>query len=56
MGLTSPTAPPIQTRNLSMWADHILGFLKEGREVFAYFNNDIGGYAVGNALTLEQLV
>ncbi|MBL7074923.1 DUF72 domain-containing protein [candidate division KSB1 bacterium] len=55
-GPNVPYSSPYSDQELKMWAGHIRGFLKEGREVFAYFNNDIGGYAVGNALTLEQLV
>lgn len=31
-------------------------WLKEGKNVFAYFNNDEAGYAVKNAITLSKLV
>lgn len=34
-------------------ARQIRKWLKAGRDVFVYFNNDIGGYAVRNALTLK---
>lgn len=37
-------------------ADHIKRWLRSGRDVYAYFNNDVGGYAVDNASTLRQLV
>jgi uncharacterized protein YecE (DUF72 family) len=37
-------------------ARHIRKWLKAGRDVFVYFNNDIGGYAAQNALTLKKLV
>jgi uncharacterized protein YecE (DUF72 family) len=31
-------------------------FLQKGRDVYAYFNNDAGGYAVANAATLIRIV
>ncbi|MBE0599487.1 MAG: DUF72 domain-containing protein [Desulfuromonadales bacterium] len=37
-------------------AERILAWRQEGRSLFAYFNNDLGGYAVRNALTLKQLL
>jgi uncharacterized protein YecE (DUF72 family) len=41
---------------LSWWAEQVLGYLQEGKDVYAYFNNDACGYAVHNALRLKQLV
>lgn len=41
---------------LQAQARRIVGWLKEGRRVFAYFNNDIGGHAVHNALTLRSMI
>lgn len=41
---------------LNEWADWIKGWQAEGRDVFAYFNNDFEGYAVRNALRLRELV
>lgn len=43
------------TEQLQVWADHIKKFLSDGHEVFAYFNNDIDGYAVRNAEELRSL-
>ena len=40
---------------LRAWADRIRGWRAEGRDVFAYFNNDERGYAVENALRLREL-
>ncbi|MDP9274364.1 MAG: DUF72 domain-containing protein [Chloroflexota bacterium] len=40
---------------LRVWADRILGWRGEGRDVFAYFNNDEMGYAPKNALHLREL-
>jgi uncharacterized protein YecE (DUF72 family) len=37
---------------LAKWASRIRRWADQGREVLAYFNNDIGGFAVGNARTL----
>lgn len=41
---------------LRMQADRIAVWRAEGRTIFVYFNNDIGGHAVRNALTLKTLV
>lgn len=37
-------------------ADRILEDLEAGRDVYAYFNNDVGGYAVRDALKLRDFV
>lgn len=37
-------------------AKRITAWRAEGRSVFVYFNNDIGGHAVRNALTLKAMV
>ena len=39
---------------LTAEARRIRGYLAAGLEVYAYFNNDIGGHAVHNALDLER--
>jgi len=41
---------------LAMWAQRIQAWQRNGLVVFAYFNNDTGGMAVRNALTLKQLL
>jgi len=43
-------------RELQWWAEQILGFLGDGRDVYAYFNNDAHGYAVQNALRLKEIL
>lgn len=43
-------------RKLSLWAKKFKKWIKEGRDVYAYFNNDALGYAPKNALTLIKLV
>ena len=41
---------------LQKHASWIRGQLQEGRDVFAYFNNDMGGHAAFNALELRGFV
>jgi uncharacterized protein YecE (DUF72 family) len=41
---------------LDEWADWIRGALASGRDVYAYFNNDINGYAVYDAERLRMRV
>jgi uncharacterized protein YecE (DUF72 family) len=41
---------------LREWSGHLRKFLQEGRDAYAYFNNDVEGYAVGNARTLARMV
>jgi uncharacterized protein YecE (DUF72 family) len=40
---------------LRQWAERMKGWRAEGRDVFAYFNNDEMGYAPKNALRLREL-
>lgn len=42
--------------DLRWWADRIGEWARDGREVYAYFNNDGHGHAVRNAETLRALV
>lgn len=41
---------------LRPWAEWLAAQHREGREVYAYFNNDIGGHAVGDALRLRAML
>jgi uncharacterized protein YecE (DUF72 family) len=41
---------------LAQWSDHIGGWRQEGCEVYAYFDNDIGCCAPGDALRLRERV
>ncbi|RIK41890.1 MAG: DUF72 domain-containing protein [Chloroflexi bacterium] len=64
------TAPPVYIRfhgdpahggnypqeTLEVWATRIADWQRQGLDIFVYFNNDIGGYAVQNAQTLKSLV
>lgn len=38
---------------LEAWAKRIAGWQADGLDVFVYFNNDVGGYALDNAKTLK---
>lgn len=42
--------------NLAWWADRVREWQGQGRDVYAYFNNDGGGHAVRNARTLRSLL
>jgi uncharacterized protein YecE (DUF72 family) len=42
--------------DLLWWAERIGAWDNEGREVWMYFNNDLGGHAVRNALSLRELL
>ncbi len=41
---------------LAEYASKIVQWVREGLTVWAFFNNDVGGYAVKNALTLRKMV
>jgi uncharacterized protein YecE (DUF72 family) len=41
---------------LRRWAERIKAWDGEGRDVWMYFNNDLGGHAVRNALYLQELL
>ncbi len=41
---------------LAQEAERVRAWLQEGKQVYAYFNNDFHGYAVQNATTLRALV
>jgi uncharacterized protein YecE (DUF72 family) len=38
------------------WADWLAAQLEEGLDVFAYFNNDVGGHAPRDAVTLRRFL
>ena len=43
-------------QSLEKWAERIIGWSMNGREVFCFFDNDEAGYAVANARELQALV
>lgn len=50
------TAPGYDRRELSGLAAELSGHLEAGRDAFAYFNNDWGGYAADNAVSLRRMI
>lgn len=43
-------------RRLADWADWLHGQRASGADVYAYFNNDVGGHAPRNAVTLRRFL
>ncbi|MFV8315456.1 DUF72 domain-containing protein [Mycobacterium sp. 23] len=41
---------------LRCWADRIAEWTGEARDVWMYFNNDLGGHAVRNALSVREIL
>jgi uncharacterized protein YecE (DUF72 family) len=41
---------------LAGWADWLAAERAQGRDVYAYFNNDVGGHAPRNAVTLRRFL
>ena len=41
---------------LEQWAKRLAGYAAEGRDAYAYFNNDPDGHAVADACTLRELL
>jgi uncharacterized protein YecE (DUF72 family) len=41
---------------LKQWAEQFKEWVQQGRHVYAYFNNDIGGHAITNAHQLIEMV
>ncbi len=64
------TAPPVYVRfhgnihhggdyeldTLKTWAKRIENWRDQGLDVYAYFNNDVGGFAIKNARELKELL
>jgi uncharacterized protein YecE (DUF72 family) len=47
---------PYSTGELTTYARKITGWLAEGRQIWAFFNNDFDGHAVQNARELKALI
>jgi uncharacterized protein YecE (DUF72 family) len=45
-----------ETRALARWAGRITTWARSGHTVYCYFNNDVHGYAVANALRLQAML
>nr|BBH93714.1 histidine kinase [Thermogemmatispora argillosa] len=48
--------PCFDEAELTFWAAWLASEAREGRECYVYFNNDVEGYAVQNAVRLRELV
>jgi uncharacterized protein YecE (DUF72 family) len=55
-GSTGRYAGSYSSQRLTAWADRIAGWAGEGLPVWAYFNNDVDGHAVRDAVRLRSLV
>ena len=43
-------------QRLREWSDWLRPYSRRGIEIYAYFNNDVGGHAPRNALTLRRMM
>ena len=41
---------------LQLWAGILDGFRRAGHDVYAYFNNDVGGHAPRDAMRLRRMI
>jgi uncharacterized protein YecE (DUF72 family) len=55
-GPAEPYKNRYERKMLSRWADSIMRWVNEGKDVFCYFDNDEMAYAVENASTLKQMI
>ena len=53
---TSKYGGRYEDRRLDDWADWLVERIAEGRDVFAYFNNDTGGHAPRDAIRLRDRI
>jgi uncharacterized protein YecE (DUF72 family) len=44
------------TQQLAGWAGAISAWARQGRDVYCYFNNDMAGYAVAEALEMQSML
>ncbi len=54
--LHGPLGGDYDRASLEQWAQRVRAWCEDGHDVFVYFNNDISGYAIRNALTLKELM
>jgi uncharacterized protein YecE (DUF72 family) len=54
--LHGPQGGNYDRAGLSQWAQRVREWCEAGHDVYVYFNNNIFGYAVHNALELKQLL
>jgi uncharacterized protein YecE (DUF72 family) len=52
----SGTGRGVTLAELTSWASQIRALRAAGKEVYVYFNNDWGGYAIRDAFKLRELL
>jgi len=55
-GPDGPYLGSYDSATLAAWADALLAWAGQGRWVYCYFDNDQGGYAVKNAIEMQELI
>ena len=50
-----PFYPEVRHRDPIGWAGAFATWARQGRDVYCYFDNDEQGYAVQNAIALEEM-
>ena len=55
-GPSGPYQGQYGTDELAGWADDLLSWAKEGKEIYCYFDNDQAGYAAQDALRLKAMM
>jgi uncharacterized protein YecE (DUF72 family) len=55
-GATGKYGGGYSDRRLAEWADWLRQCARSDIEIYAYFNNDVGGHAPRNALTLRRMM
>jgi uncharacterized protein YecE (DUF72 family) len=54
-GPMGPYKGKYDTQELAGWAGAFSAWSREGKDIYCYFNNDMAGYAVQNALELQAM-
>jgi len=55
-GADAKYAGTYSTRRLARWAEWLQEQRRAGTDVYAYFNNDVGGHAPRDAVTLRSML
>lgn len=55
-GSTALYSSDYSEQELQEWAERIRQLAKKSDRIFVYFNNDVGGYAIRNAIRLRQIL
>ncbi len=55
-GASQMYSGPYPATRLRQWATNLRGIADAGTSLFAYFNNDVGGHAINDALQFRELL